>query len=329
MSPKAGRGRAALAGAIALALVTGCGPAGFSTGDIRLDGPTDGVAWNLAELGLTCDDGPFPQWDAPPGADVVVVRATRCINRIEHVPGDGEWEIRYEQEATIGLEALATALRLPDVPVTDQPDSALVEDVPCDTATAPIVITLTDSTGRRYVPRIPHKCGDPLPAVIDAIKALAWTDTATRPLARLRSELAVTSGCEDEWKPAIGAAAAGLPGEPAEELDPTPRPLLACRYEIRFDQPIPFTDGITLHGAELVGASTVDASAAAELLTAVLAAPPAGACEPDEVSFAVVRPADVPAPWVAVELEGCYRATIGFEGQLRQLDAALVTRLLT
>ena len=325
MRQKARPVRAALAGVAALlALVAGCTPA-FSTGAALPDGPR--IPWNAAELGLTCDDGPFPQWDAPPAASVVVVRATRCINRIERVPGDGEWDIRHEQEATAGLEAYAAALRLPDV--TGQP-AAGPGELPCDTTSAPIVITLTDSAGRRYVPRVPNDCGTPLPAVLDAIAALAWTDTATRPLVRLRTELSLTSDCEDEWKPTIGLIATEWwTGEPAPELDPTPRPMLACRYEIRLDYPVPFNDELTLHGAALVSASTVDADAAAELVTAVLAAPTAPACEPDEVTFAIVRPTDVPAPWVAVELDGCYRAAIGFEDHLRQLDAALVTRLLT
>ena len=323
-------GRATLAGVAALlALVAGCTPGGFSTGEVRLDGPTDGVAWDPTALGIPCDDGPYPQWDAPPAADVVVVRATRCINRTEHVPGDGEWDVRYEQEATAGLEAYAAALRLPDVAVetTQEPDGG--ERLGCDQASAPIVITLTDSAGRQYVPRIPHRCGNPLPAVLDAIAALPWADTATRRLAQLRTELSLTSGCDDWWKPTIGLIATGGPGEPAPTLDPTPRPLLVCRYEIRFDHPIKFNDDWTLHPGELVSASTVDDSTAAELLTAVLAAPPAAPCEPDEASFAIVRPTDVPTPWVAVELDGCYRAAIGFEDHLRQLDPALVTRLLT
>lgn len=325
--------RAALAGVAALlALVAGCTPRDISTGDVRLDGPTDGIAWNAMELGIPCDDGPYPQWDDPPAADVVVVRATRCISRIEHVPGEGEWEVRHEQEATTGLEAYAATLRLPDEPVetvTQEPDDWAGERLNCDQAIAPIVITLTDRAGRQYVPRIPHQCGTPLPAVLDAIAALTWTDTATRPLRQLRTELSVTSGCEDWWKPTIGYIATGGQGEPAPKPDTTPRPLLVCRYEIRFDNPVEFNDEWILHAGELVSASTLDAAAAAELLTAVVAAPPAASCEPDEASFAIVRLTEVPAPWVAVELEGCYRAAIGFEDHLRQLDPALVTRMLT
>ncbi len=323
---------AALAGAAALiALVAGCTSRGTSTGDVHLDGPTDGIAWNAMELGIPCDDGPYPQWDDPPAADVVVVRATRCINRIERVPGEGEWDVRHEQKATTGLAAYAAALRLPDDPVesvTQDPDAWAGERLTCDQAIAPIVITLTDSTGRLYVPRIPHRCGTPLPAILDAIAALTWTDTATRPLAQLRTELSLTSGCDDWWKPTIGYIATGGQGEPAPKLDTTPRPLLVCRYEIRFDDPVKFNDDWILHAGELVSASTVGAAAAAELLMAVDAAPPAGSCEPDEASFAIVRTTEVPDPWVAVELDGCYRAAIAFEDHLRQLDPALVTRLL-
>ena len=80
---------------------------------------------------------------------------------------------------------------------------------------------------------------------------------------------------------------------------------------------------------KLTSASTMDATLGGELLTAVARAPlVTGACAQPEAPFAVVRPVDGSAPLITVERGGCSRALVDGESYLRQLDAALVSRLI-
>jgi hypothetical protein len=73
----------------------------------------------------------------------------------------------------------------------------------------------------------------------------------------------------------------------------------------------------------------MDTSSGGELLQAVAKAPRVtGACAQPEAPFAVVHPVDGSAPWITVERGGCFRALIDGENYLRQLDPALVSRLI-
>jgi hypothetical protein len=306
--------RVGLAGIAALlTLVAGCANALPHTLPIILPAAP---GLDIVTLGVPCDNGPLPQFIALP-ADAVLVGATRCIERTERVPGDGEWSVMDHQEITAGLDELTAALRLPSPAGTQE----------LCAESAPVVITVTDSTGHSFAPAVPHECMNPLPEVVSTITSLAWTSTATTPIARVRTELEVTTGCDESWKPVIGFLATGGQAEPPSTVDVTPRPMMVCRYEISPEWTVPLGDQV-LHAGRLTGGSTLDSAAAGELLAAVAAAPPADqSCRPAEVPFAMVTPAKDHGPRIAIELTGCYRAAVGFE-PLRQLDAALVTRLL-
>jgi hypothetical protein len=97
----------------------------------------------------------------PLAADTVLVSATRCLFHAEIVTGDGEWLMRVEQEATTGLDTLATALRLPSQgPVEGQACRAI--------GYVPIVITVTDTAGRQVHPAVPQDaCGAPIDEAVE------------------------------------------------------------------------------------------------------------------------------------------------------------------
>jgi hypothetical protein len=245
--------------------------------------------------------------------------ATRCILTTERVPGDGEWSVRQDQQATTGLDALAAALRLPS-----QENTAAL---PCPLiGYAPIVITVTEDGGRRFRPRIPHQaCGAPRTEVTDAITALPWTTTTSTRLAQARTELEVTSGCSGMRKPIIAMMAPQGPGRTQRStVDATARQLRVCRYKVG-DAEMGLVGGVMLHAGVLVGASTLQPDQAQQLLAAVEAAPPAGPCATPESPFAEI---DDNTLELTVELGGCYRALAAVDNGLRQLDGALVTRLL-
>lgn len=256
----------------------------------------------------------------PVPADAVLVSATRCIVELERVPGDGEWSVRVEQEATTGLDELAVALRAPS-------ESSRPNQLCPAIGYLPIVITLTDATGRQFHPTIPTTaCGAPLKVATDAIAALPWTTVARTRIAQVRTELVVSSGCPSEYKAMVALfAAEGDAGAIRHPVDSTPRPLRVCRFTVTPDAAVAASRG-QLSGGTLVAASTLDADAAHELLTALDAAPdPTTRCAVPS-SFVVLDEGNGYSLDIMIEVDGCYRALVG--GDIRQLDRDLVTRLL-
>jgi hypothetical protein len=325
---------AALGLGLALALLaTGCATPGSTqpgsdpaggNGQANDAGPAVDLPGSAVPAPQQCSPAPPPQATVEPGT--VLVRATRCVFDSERVPGDGEWMRRVDQEATTGLMALANALRLP----SEQPGKG--PNIACPAiAYLAIVLHLTDATGREFQPTIPHnQCGMPLPAVTQAIEALTWTTTATTRVSRQRTELEVTSGCAGGWKPVIALTASERgAGRGMSTVDTTGRELRVCRYELDADPNQSLeVDGNTYYVGKLASASTLDVNAAHELLTAVAQAPAVtGTCSPNQSPFAVVYAADRAGPMWTIETSGCYRADAG-DGPLRQLDGALVNRLL-
>ena len=281
-------------------------------------------------LDASCDSPYDSTWSAPPTtvlpADAVLVSVKRCVSETRPVRGDGEWLVAIHQEATSHLDALADALRLPTV----QPP--LFGGACPAIAYAPIVLQATDTAGRTIYPYIPlDACGVPLLAVTDAIDALPWTDVSTTKIRRVQSDLAVTSGCSDQWKPMIGLTADDN-GTRVTALDPAPagRPLRVCHYDLDTDpaNAMPGANGTMYRVGILVGASTMDAAAGGEFLAAVASAPKATACAQPEAPFAVVFPPEEPGATVTVERGGCHRVLVDGESALRQLDGALVDRLI-
>jgi hypothetical protein len=107
--------------------------------------------------------------------------------------------------------------------------------------------------------------------------------------------------------------------------------LRVCRFGLDPDpvNVITINDGTPYRMGVLMSASTLDAASAGQLLTAVSAAPRVlGGCSQPEQPFAVVNSADAGGPWVAIELGGCFRASLDGENYLRQLDAATVAALV-
>ena len=313
------RGTAALA---VLLLLTGC--VGTATpGD---ESTTPYVPWAEGPFGENCDwTGDL--FTSPPTAvlpaDAVLVSATRCLYDTEAVPGDGEWRVRTEQEATSGLDELADALRLS----SQKPSRG---NVACPAILyAPVIIHVTDTTGREMYPSVPtDACGGPLGFVTDTIAGLGWVDLDSTMVQQIRSELEVTSGCPAAWKPEI-AMNGDARGTRSESVDTTERAFRVCDYDLDSDTHSSGTvDGTSYPDGRLVGASTLDAPSGGELLAAIASAPPAAACDQPEASFAVIHPLDGDGPYIHIERGGCHRALYNGENYLRQLDGTLVDRLI-
>jgi hypothetical protein len=256
----------------------------------------------------------------PLPADAELVSATRCIHETERVPGDGEWIVRIDQEATTGLDALATALATPSETAGPAQACSLM-------AYAPIIITVADATGRQFHPAIPTTaCGAPMKVATDAIVALPWTTVARTRVAPARSELEITSGCPSGYKAmAALVAAEGTGGAQRFPLDTTPRPLSVCRFAVPPEAAEAAARG-ELYTGDLVAASTLDSAAASELLTAVDDAPSGAAECTEPSSFVVINEAHGRGLELTVEVDGCYRALVGSD--VRQLEPGLVTRVL-
>ena len=320
--------RARIAAALGVALValsSGCAVPGGNAAGVG----HDDTGLSAASGGSDCDSGGNPMMTPGPltplPADAVLVKATRCLYEPRTVPGDGEWLTRLEQEATTGLDALAAALRLPSRKAVAGQACSLV-------AYAPIVITVTDTAGRQIHPQVPYgACAEPLKAATDAIAALSWTTVGTTKIRQTRSELEVSSGCPNGWKPTIPMTADGS-GTQVVQVNPTARELRVCRFDLDPDPGNVITLGETGRSyrmGKLISASTMDAAAGGELLAAVAKAPRAtGVCAQAEAPFAVVHPLDGFVPSITVERGGCFRALVDGENYLRQLDAALVSRLI-
>lgn len=279
--------------------------------------------------GQNCNGDPWSDDINPPLAplpkNVVLTQATRCIYDTQGVPGDGVWQVLIEQVTTSGLDELAKALRLPSQPVGRG-------DLSCPAiAVAPVVITVTDKSGNQYHPKVPQSaCGFPLAVVTGVIDGLGWLTTSTTKLEQIQTELSISSMCPDQWKPEI--ALFGDRQDTARgEVDATPGPLVACRYDLDNDPENTVTDdnGVAHREGRLSQVSYVDDAAGGVFLSAVKFAPLARPCDQPDQPFAVVQQAVNPTSYVSVELGGCYRALVGGDTLLRQLDQQTVDALFS
>jgi hypothetical protein len=316
------RGGVAILGVL-VAVLAGCAQAKDLTASSDGARPVLGGPDPLAPYGVPCDGTPDVPAATPLPADAMLVRATRCLFELQTIAGDGQWRVRLDQEATTGLDALAAALRLPS---QETPPGTACDAV----GYVPFVISVSDSGGRQLQPAVPHGiCGAPLQAVTDAFMALTWTTVDTTPIQQVTSELSLTSGCPDAWKPVIAIVAVDdARHQPTSTVDVTPVRMRVCRYAPDAAQTVDMGNGAFLHVGGLSGSSTMDPSAAHELLAAVGQAPRANSCAQVESPFAVVSPVDGGGPSLTVELGGCSRVLVDADTSLRQLDATLVTRLL-
>jgi hypothetical protein len=332
-------GAVVLAGALLMA--AGCANGQRSTG---LDGGGGSVAGGGATMaGMPCGSAPFvvtpgPD-DAPPTSaapsprplpeDFIAVVARRCVFRTVTEPGDGEWQVQDEQEATSGLDPLLSALR--------QPSATPAKDICPAIGVLPLGLTLVDAGGATFVPAPPHDgCGLPLQAVMQAVQALPWKTVKVTKVARVRGQLEVDSGCSGEYKPTVAISAAERVGG-SGKAGPifggaVPRTLTLCRYRLDATSTISMASGSgPLQMGKLDTVATLTGDPLARLVSALDAAPPVrDGCDRPQAPFVVLYgesgPGTGPGSGTAVELSGCYRA-VGDDGHLRQLDAATVALL--
>jgi hypothetical protein len=318
-------------------LLTGCRSAG-STAEApaapsppaaaRADAPDGLFVGSMAGDGCNADGLTQPPrvTPIPLPADSVLVSATRCLYTTKGVPGDGEWLIRTRQKADTGLDAFAAALRLPS-----QHDANPNLICPQVFTIFPLV-TVTDTTGRQFVPALPTTaCGDLLPAAVDAMDGLAWVTVAVTQVRQTQTQQQISNGCVPQAESVI-ALQVGVGSGPhrAQPAEVSPQRMYVCRYNLDPANrlPIPAGAGGSAEGGVLASATLLEGPAAERFQAAINAAPPAGVCTQPQAPFAVVAPGGGTGPDITVELSGCYRALVDGENYLRQLDATTVATYL-
>lgn len=229
-------------------------------------------------------------------ADFTPVAAVICQLETQQRPDGGQDRVATERRAD-KVDALVTALRLPDEPPTDGP---------CTTkAVIPPWLALVDADGRWVRPGLPvDRCGKPRPEVRAALGALPLTTVATRKVAELVSAEAVVAGCEQRWKDVIALQATSKPDTPRKALPepfPAGRQIRLCVYELLDSEP---GTGNFVHGTVL----PVDRRTAIE--QALKAAGSLEPCSARASRFALLRPTTGDDPETYVELDGCHRIMV-------------------
>ena len=282
--------------------------------DVRAVGP----------LGQDCDaiDG-SAEADGPLPGNVTLASAQRCIYVSQVVPGDGLWLMRVEQRATVGLEALADALRQPD-----QQSNGGPVDCRWVGQDGQVVITVTDTHGKQMSPHVPTEaCGAPQIAISNAIAGLAWQDVSTTTYQKVLSQDELTALCADNTQPVIELTAAGF-GSMGTMPGSIPTEQIVCRYDVDSGAASTAPNGMTYYAGRPVGVSVLDAPSVNELFTAI-GAGESNVCQDDgQYPFAVLFRTDLTIPTVTIELGGCYRVLWGGDNSLSWVDPVLVHQLL-
>jgi hypothetical protein len=179
--------------------------------------------------------GPIRQAEACPRTDAVhlpahaavVTAAYVCDQQLRPVAGDGQWEYAVVHGVTSGLEALLRAYALPDEKLTDGSCAAIYSD--------PRVVYLHGA--RTLAVRAPRDgCGQPTAAATRAFAALGTVDVTAVKVRRTTSELALSTGCSDQYKDML--AIEGQTGDP-KQVERVPHPVGAgaelCVYRVTRD----------------------------------------------------------------------------------------------
>ena len=236
-----------------------------------------------------------------------------CVVATERLPGRGEWTVRRERRAAGGAQALAAALRLPDLPATGGGCLAYGQVVP--------ELYALDDDGPAVLIRWPvDGCGHLRSEVAAAHGTVRWAEVASRPLRQITPQAALDSGCASGWKDMAAvsdSAAAGRRGRGSLRTVGTAGHVRACTYRITERGETPF--GSFESGGRLEGAAWQ------VVLRALEAAPPAPiGCRVLGQRF-IVLSADAGEP-LYVELDGC-RRVLTPDGGLRTATPQLLQEL--
>lgn len=275
-----------LAAAAAL-LVSGCAGAASVAEPASAAHPQPAAQPESAvDLPASAVPTPCPTQDAthlPDGA--APASAYLCSSEIAAVAGDGEWMFAVTRRVTEGLPRLLKAYRTPDADRTDGP---CLMDLP-----DPRVVWF--QLGETPVPvRAPYDgCAKPIPEATAAYDALVTVVEERRPVAQVRSQLAVDTGCAQEWKDVLAIEAAD--SHPVPTVAPTSLSgtVRACGYDVVGDWVGRLSAGRILSPDEL---KSVNA--------ALAQARPDADCRRDgHRRFVVLLPVDGEPTYVA--LDGC------------------------
>jgi hypothetical protein len=318
-----GRRRAGLAiGVLLTLLIAGC--AG-RTGDSAQPLPSAAPVQDLLPRWRSCPDEPFPpdsgQNDPsrlPRLADTFhPVAAIICGIDIQSRP-DGGTDVVATEERIDDVEALLTALRLPDEPPREL-CPAIINGVPW--------LAMLDAEGHWVRPRVPlDGCVSPRAEVATVIDPSRRTRT-TRVLYENESPEEAASGCGDKWKDEVwqtgaNSDTANRPPEALDKLLDDDARVYECIYRVpaseqRTDEPV----------GEITSLHLLPAGRWAAIKRQIQASTPVQACNTPASRFALLMPGTI-----YVELDGCRRILVFAARQgadtLRQAPAAL-TDLLT
>jgi hypothetical protein len=219
-------------------------------------------------------------------ADAEPTSAHVCTTEIAPVAGDGEWLFTVTRRVTDGLPRLLEAYRTFDADRTDGPCTMELPD--------PRVVWL--QIGEATVPvRAPYdECAKPIPAAVQAYDALVTVAESRQPVRQVKSQQAVDTGCEQDWKDMLAIEADA--SRPAPTTAPTPLTgaVRVCTYDVVEAGVGRLTAGQTLTSDEL-----------AEVNAALAQASPDSSCRRDgHHRFALLLPTDNGEP-TYVALDGC------------------------
>ncbi|NBE80178.1 hypothetical protein [Micromonospora rubida] len=239
------------------------------------------------------------------------VAAVICELETQQRPDGGQDRVATERRAD-KVDALVTALRLPDEPRTEGPCTMEAVVFPW--------LALVDAGGRWVRPGLPvDRCGKPRPAVREALDALPLTTVATHPVAEIESAEAAAAGCSQTWKDMLSVETAGNRVRRGALPEPFPagQQVRLCVYDVPKSAP---GTGNFVHGTVL----PADRRTAIEHV--LKAAGPAEPCSAHASRFALLWSVTGGDPQTYVELDGCYRiVAVAYPGGpvIAQGDAAL------
>jgi hypothetical protein len=223
----------------------------------------------------------------------------------EHVPGDGEWSVTVHERATgLALLDLIAALRLTSDPQGNEPCRAML--------LGPTVVRLETASGPVDVASPKDSCRRTRSEVIAAYEALSWVEVSRMRGRRVRSEAAVTAGC-DAWKDMLAISARESRGGGPGALLAPGASVKVCLYSSSY--PAGWTPSSnTVVDGEPEGGGRLPAATVDRVAALLRAAGPASPCRSRHERFAVVFAEPEP---LYVELGGCFRI-LAPEDSLRQ-----------